>query len=76
MAERPLLDRLRLVRAVREASGRVLVYDAASGEPLSLAEHYSEPAWVQLLLQAQGRLEAPVAEGTFYFAPRRDRARY
>jgi hypothetical protein len=67
---------MRLVRAIREPSGRILLFDGNSGEPLALHEQYSEPGWVQLLLQAQGRLEGERVEETFLFMPTRDRFRY
>jgi hypothetical protein len=76
MSERPLLDRMRLVRAVREPSGRILLSDASSGEPLALDRHYTEPGWVQLLLQAEGQLEGELREVTFYFVPSHDRPRF
>jgi hypothetical protein len=76
MSEPRLLDRIRRVHALREPSGRVVLLDAESGERLALGAHYSEPAWVQLLLQAEGRLEGGVTEETFHFTPRHFRPRY
>jgi hypothetical protein len=76
MPERALLDRMRLVRAVRDPSGRVLLFDADAGEPLLLHRHYSEAGWVQLLLQAEGQLEGDVREITFPFLPVQDRSRF
>jgi hypothetical protein len=67
---------MRLVRAVREPSGRILLSDADSGEPLALHRHYSEPAWVQLLLLAEGHLEDDLRELTFPFLPVQDRPRF
>jgi hypothetical protein len=76
MPERPLLDRMRLVRAVREPSRRVALFDAETGEPLALDRHYSEPGWGQLLLQAEGRLVGDVHEVTFHFLPLHYRPHY
>jgi hypothetical protein len=76
MPERALLDRMRLVRAVREPSGRISLGDAETGEPLLLHDHYSESGWVQLLLQAEGHLEDDVRDITFPFLPVRDRSRF
>jgi len=76
MPERALLDRMRVVNAVREPSGQVSLRDAASGEPLLLHTHYSESGWVQLLLQAEGHLEGDVREITFPFLPAQDRPRF
>ena len=76
MPERPLLDRTRLIRATREATGRLSLVDAETGERLALNAQYTEPGWVQLLLQAEGRLEGGVTEITFLFAPVSDRPRF
>jgi hypothetical protein len=76
MPERALLDRMRLVRAVREPSGRVSLFDADAGEPLLLHHHYSDSGWVQLLLQAEGHLEGDLREITFPFLPVQDRSRF
>ena len=76
MRSRPLLDRPRLVRATREPAGQITLCDAGTGARLALHVHYSEPAWVQLLLQAEGRLEEELTEVIFLFTPTQDRARF
>jgi hypothetical protein len=76
MSQRPLLDRIRRVRATRASTGCLLLVDADTGERLTQSTHYTEPGWVQLLLQAEGRLEADVSEAIFLFVPVSDRPRF